>query len=484
MAQIREIRANMERVTREIALKAEEGKDIAGEIDNAVLAYKLYPTHGYSDGGGNIENCVGRLTDYGKKTVNKKTQEQVDALNEFVLLFRSYPYGYNDKHDVRARRCMDNMSLNKLIAENNFIAKIEYRKAVIVHYAGRADKLVIPPEIDGVEVSAIDDAAFCGKGLKEVVFPPSLESIGECAFANNHLVSVDFPERFFYIGAGAFHWNKLQTANMPPTVRYIGNGAFEQNELRQVKIPSGSTWVGSKAFSHNRIENLEIPEGISIIRNEAFYDDHISPDHPGLTSLVIPKTVTDIEPAAFMHHSLMSITLPANINLRGFGGDLEEYYEQNERRGGVYTYNGELWVHDGESAAKRQERELMMRIKNKNKKDGMTMEELLEQGVSPTIAMMMSEEGKKLREKMQKRTPPIPEEAWDKMPANFREYIRSVIKEGSAVVSYKPKTPDDRIAVSPRGRGVYSDHAVITVFYGPLAARRYDAETGQCFMMS
>jgi hypothetical protein len=94
--------------------------------------------------------------------------------------------------------------------------------AIITGYNGTATDIQIPSEvkfgINVMPVSLIEARAFEGKGLRSVIIPDGVVSIGERAFANNQLTSVRFPANIRTIGANAFAGNPSLT-NIPMTAQ-------------------------------------------------------------------------------------------------------------------------------------------------------------------------------------------------------------------------------------------------------------------------
>ena len=112
--------------------------------------------------------------------------------------------------------------------------------------------IIIPSQINGVEVKQIGDNAFlnCGN-LKSVVIPNTVTSIGEDAFAD-------------CIG--------LESIEIPDSVTNIGSGAFLRcGEIVSIELPSGLTSIEDITFRDcKKLENINIPDGITNIGSDAF----------------------------------------------------------------------------------------------------------------------------------------------------------------------------------------------------------------------
>lgn len=73
----------------------------------------------------------------------------------------------------------------------------------------------------------------------------------------------------------------------------IADQAYYNDERTSIEIPEAIKEIGDFAFARSALEHIAIPEGVTHIGYAAFY--HCD----GLTDIVIPGTVTEIEPSAF-----------------------------------------------------------------------------------------------------------------------------------------------------------------------------------------
>ena len=105
----------------------------------------------------------------------------------------------------------------------------------ITSYTGQAEELVIPSEIDGKTVSAIDSGIFSplnggNKTVKKITVPASVKTIGEEAFACA---------------------TALEEVYIEDGVTEIGNCAFASCiNLKKITIPKSVTKIGDYAFIH------------------------------------------------------------------------------------------------------------------------------------------------------------------------------------------------------------------------------------------
>ena len=131
---------------------------------------------------------------------------------------------------------------------------------------------------DGKTVTGVKD-----KGIKSVVIPDGVTSIGKIAFENcSDLTSVTIPDSVTSIGFGAFRGcSKLTSVTIPDSVTSIGDGAFFG--VKSVQVSSGHP-----IFSVDKCGAL-----INKKENKLLYVP------PSLWGYTIPSSVTSIGSFAF-----------------------------------------------------------------------------------------------------------------------------------------------------------------------------------------
>ena len=170
--------------------------------------------------------------------------------------------------------------------------------------------LIIPSQINGVDVTEISASAFKGKGLTSVVIPDTVRTIGNYAFQNNSIKTLKLSNSIQKIPNYAFDNNKLTSIDIPSSVTSIGNYAFRNNQITSLILPDTITTLGTYSFQKNKISELVLPNSITSIPASCFaYNE--------LTSVNIPSGVTSL--MGFNNNKLTSIDIPSGVkSISGF----------------------------------------------------------------------------------------------------------------------------------------------------------------------
>ncbi len=143
-------------------------------------------------------------------------------------------------------------------------------------------------------VVTIEDDAFFGSGLTDVIIPDSVTSIGKTAFSScTSLTSIKLPSALGEIPEKMFwHCSALTSVEIPKSVTEIGVSAFSNTGLTSVTIPENVAKIGAYAFLDTGLTSVEILGNVTEIGASAF-------SNTGLTSVTIPESVTGIGNYAF-----------------------------------------------------------------------------------------------------------------------------------------------------------------------------------------
>lgn len=214
---------------------------------------------------------------------------------------------------------------------------------------GYKGNIVIPESVTyqgaKYQVTAIDESAFCGNNLLlSVKIPNTVTEIGSSAFlCCEKLVAVTIPKSVTSIAENPFEgcvkltkivveqgntvYDSRDNCNaiirtsdnelisgcaktvLPETVTAIGKEAFAgMSMLTAITIPNSVKRIDAYAFSETGITSLIIPESVTTISEGLFFECK------KLKSVTLPETLTKIDNAAFKGcSSLTAVTIPGNV---------------------------------------------------------------------------------------------------------------------------------------------------------------------------
>lgn len=169
---------------------------------------------------------------------------------------------------------------------------------------------------------AADDTVYAPDSVK---LPAKLESIGNFAFSavvdtktyevKHGVKAVVFPEMLKTIGNTAFQNAPLTEVSLPDNVTSVGSGAFTNTEqatthIEKVKLSKGMTAIPASMFTNQKVKNVEIPEGIKTIGARAFAGNRVE-------TLKISGTVEKIDDYAFWNNQMKELEIPGNVKTIG-----------------------------------------------------------------------------------------------------------------------------------------------------------------------
>lgn len=176
------------------------------------------------------------------------------------------------------------------------------------YHSGAIDSdFVIPSYYKGKPVTSIDERGFCdcSNGIKSLMFPESIQSIGYDAFAfcsnletvivNSYICKGGNNDSTLCEILGSYDNRSIKEIIIPESVIEIGKYAFHGcYELKTITMPEGVTSIGDSAFSLCKsLASIAIPEGVTSIGDRTFLGCS------SLTTITIPASVTAVGYHAF-----------------------------------------------------------------------------------------------------------------------------------------------------------------------------------------
>lgn len=179
---------------------------------------------------------------------------------------------------------------------SNGVGTFGYKTADGTVYA--PDSVKLPAKLESIgnfAFSAVVDTktSEVKHGVKAVVFPETLKTIGNAAFQNAPLTEVTIPDSVTSVGSGAFATNDKAKVQM-----------------EKVRLSKNMTEIPESMFSSQRIKNVEIPEGVKTIGRSAFAGNRVE-------TLKISGTVEKIDRSAFWNNQLKELEIPGNVKTIG-----------------------------------------------------------------------------------------------------------------------------------------------------------------------
>ncbi len=141
-------------------------------------------------------------------------------------------------------------------------------------------------------------------------------------FSDATLNSIMMPDTLIFIGEGAFFRLEVFPNDLvfPPSIKIIEREAFACNSLTEFELPSqlvylngiGRGWYMCDWYdgNDNDISSVTIPNSVEVIGYAAIRD-------AGLTEVIIPNNVIEIEGYAFAMNDLTQLVLPTSLEVLG-----------------------------------------------------------------------------------------------------------------------------------------------------------------------
>ena len=178
----------------------------------------------------------------------------------------------------------------------NGVGTFGYKAADGTVYA--PDSVKLPAKLESIgnfAFSAVVDTktSEVKHGVKAVVFPETLKTIGNTAFQNAPLTEVSLPDSVTSVGSGAFTNTEKATTH-----------------IEKVKLSKGMIAIPAGMFTNQKVKNVEIPEGIKTIGKRAFAGNRVE-------TLKLSGTVEKIDEYAFWNNQIKELEIPGNVKTIG-----------------------------------------------------------------------------------------------------------------------------------------------------------------------
>ena len=195
------------------------------------------------------------------------------------------------------------------------VADYEYKEGengtlILTGYTGSSSAPVIPTEIDGRMVTALDGTFTKNNNITDITVPEGIVSIGGFTFNKcMKLTRVVLPDSLTEIQNQAFGGCVLlEDINFPSGSLMIGPGAFDSCQRLRSLTLTGDMSIGQRAFNNSGLAEIVITEDVRKIDESAFESCK------SLESIHIPGNVKVLDNCAFMGcDHLSSVTLDEGV---------------------------------------------------------------------------------------------------------------------------------------------------------------------------
>lgn len=166
-----------------------------------------------------------------------------------------------------------------------------------------AENVILPESL-----KIIGDNAFLKSGLKTIVIPNGVESIGSYAFSGcNSLSSISLPESLTKIGVGAFNNTNLSEIILPASLTEASSSFHDAPALISVIFADGTLRIPDNILRGAlNLKTVDIPNTVTEIGISAF-------ENTGLTAIELPEGLKSIKRYAFSNTKLSDVILPASL---------------------------------------------------------------------------------------------------------------------------------------------------------------------------
>lgn len=143
-------------------------------------------------------------------------------------------------------------------------------KSVITGYTGSEKEVIIPSDLDGNTVTALEKGIFEGnKRIEKIIIPESVDLVGSNAFAScGNLKKITIKSHLEVIPRGMCNdCPKLEEVNLPDSIVTVDTFAFDNcKNLKSIILPEKTENIKLNAFSDSGLEKFNIGKNVSVIK--------------------------------------------------------------------------------------------------------------------------------------------------------------------------------------------------------------------------
>ena len=250
---------------------------------------------------------VGAITRVSQALEYKSSDEIAPICQQLLGMMSTPPVTDRSLFEYEIVETVSNEDTSTVLPKGYYISSVIKLTVKITKYKGGDSVVNIPPDFDGLRVTAIGEQAFFGcTGVTNIMIPEGVTSIGNYAFyCCYNLTSITIPSTVTSIGVGALGGCR----SLASVTVAAGNPVYHSTRYCLIEtatktlhtaypnciIPTdGSvTSIGAYAFVSSNIAIITIPDGVTKIDQGAFYECK------NLMTIAIPYSVMSVGAMAF-----------------------------------------------------------------------------------------------------------------------------------------------------------------------------------------
>ncbi len=205
---------------------------------------------------------------------------------------------------------------------------------IINRFIGNTPHVVVPKQINGLNVTTIGNTAFAlKKEIISVTLPDTVKIIGEYAFTESSVEEIVLSNSLEEIGFSAFlKCENLKTVKLPDSLTTLSRYAFKEcKSLKHINIPKNIKTVDEEVFSYTGLATVHFDNGVQEIATNAFLmstvKEAVFPSSlrqvswqafggcENLEKIVLNEGLTTIENSAFAGTKIKEITIPKTVTV-------------------------------------------------------------------------------------------------------------------------------------------------------------------------
>lgn len=220
--------------------------------------------------------------------------------------------GYGIANNVVQGKCGDN--LNWSYDPSNKVLSINGQGEMYNYHSENN----IPPwssyDIVSIElnegITYIGSCAFSGLPFTKINLPSSLRTIGAYVFQNSAIKEVNIPKGVKTLGYACFsNCSQLSKVSLSTSITDLGEYTFEYcTSLKEIIIPNQIKYIRKRCFSDcSSLQKITFPSSLIEIKEYAFHKNS------SLKSITLPSKLKTINKYAFSECGLTSVVIPKSV---------------------------------------------------------------------------------------------------------------------------------------------------------------------------